>query len=632
MPRGVAASSDSDTRLADFVLELSAGALTSRSAAKAACSRGQVKLNSVIVRSGGWRLAKGDAVELLVESPPPPPLPDAAAGQEGRDGRGDEIGEGGVRIVYREGALAVAWKPAGLKLRGDPPSPGHFASDGNGTTRARDLVVEVQRRTGQPFAVAPGHALPKAAAGLVLLHLALKPQAAVLWGGQDEDEDVEGAAAASDGCRWCRRGRCLVTLAVLCGEVPRRTFVPTIESRPRALLLRRVALTPSNRHGAISTVELHAPGVPSQAWLQTAVERAGWPVANDPRLGRRASVSRVRGMLLARTRLSLASLSLPNLVEGEPRQFEAVRQAEGRFFEARLLQQQQRQEKPMEEELRGVPFDGHLYLAPSGVVMRPRDASELLVKTAFEAAVALRGAPRDDGQGPPPTLRVLDLGTGSGCLLLALLRRLWATGITAFGVGVDVDRQALAVASANARRALSCLPAAIASTTNGAGVAFCVGTFAEFPVNAIPVAVHGVDPGAEDAVISEGSFDVVIANPPYLDEGRAAIDRDVRLRDPHHALFAGDSGMRFYREIAANWSLSGSRVVCLEIAGNTATKVRAAMVTDADAGQGHTKGGQRWWPSLPAEIILDKGGMERVLLFRQIGNTSIDVTPALTRR
>ena len=72
--------------------------------------------------------------------------------------------------------------------------------------------------------------------------------------------------------------------------------------------------------------------------------------------------------------------------------------------------------------------------------------------------------------------------------------------------------------------------------------------------------------------------------------------------------------------------------MCLEIAGNTATKVRAAMVTDADAGQGHTKGGQRWWPSLPAEIILDKGGMERVLLFRQIGNTSIDVTPALTRR
>lgn len=72
MPRGVAASSDSDTRLADFVLELSAGALTSRSAAKAACSRGQVKLNSVIVRSGGWRLAKGDAVELLVESPPLP--------------------------------------------------------------------------------------------------------------------------------------------------------------------------------------------------------------------------------------------------------------------------------------------------------------------------------------------------------------------------------------------------------------------------------------------------------------------------------------------------------------------------------------------------------------------------------
>ena len=53
---------------------------------------------------------------------------------------------------------------------------------------------------------------------------------------------------------------------------------------------------------------------------------------------------------------------------------------------------------------------------------------------------------------------MLDLGTGSNCLPHTLLRQLWAAGVAAFGVGVDIDRGA--ITSANTKRVLLSLPAA----------------------------------------------------------------------------------------------------------------------------------------------------------------------------
>ena len=79
-------------------------------------------------------------------------------------------------------------------------------------------------------------------------------------------------------------------------------------------------------------------------------------------------------------------------------------------------------------EFRGLEFA----VGPS--VLVPRPDSETLVEAALERA-------------PPGPGRVLDLGTGSGCLLLALLVE-WPA---AFGVGVDSSPDALALASVNAR-------------------------------------------------------------------------------------------------------------------------------------------------------------------------------------
>lgn len=113
--------------------------------------------------------------------------------------------------------------------------------------------------------------------------------------------------------------------------------------------------------------------------------------------------------------------------------------------------------------------------------------------------------------------RLLDLGTGSGCLLLALLSELPA----ATGVGVDCSLGAAATARANA-----------AALGLGARAAFVVADWA--------------------AAIS-GRFDAVVANPPYIATGAiATLPREVRDFDPHRALDGGADGLAAYRAIAAD--------------------------------------------------------------------------------
>lgn len=136
----------------------------------------------------------------------------------------------------------------------------------------------------------------------------------------------------------------------------------------------------------------------------------------------------------------------------------------------------------------------------SAAVLDPRPETETLV------ALALRGG---------PAARILDIGTGSGAILLTLLAE-WPS---AQGVGTDVDPAALAVAGANAARL------AVAARTR-----LVRSDWAE-----------GVD----------GRFDLVVSNPPYIAvaeiEGLAP---DVRDWEPRHALTPGPTGLESYAAIA----------------------------------------------------------------------------------
>jgi release factor glutamine methyltransferase len=142
-------------------------------------------------------------------------------------------------------------------------------------------------------------------------------------------------------------------------------------------------------------------------------------------------------------------------------------------------------------------------LAPETLVPRPD------TETVVEAALALFPA-------PAAPLRLLDLGTGSGCLLVALLHERPA----ARGVGVDRSLSVLRTARDNA-----------AAAGVGARAAFAVSHW-----------------GAALA----GGFDLVVANPPYI--ASAIVDGlapEVRTHDPRQALDGGRDGLDAYRAIFA---------------------------------------------------------------------------------
>lgn len=135
-------------------------------------------------------------------------------------------------------------------------------------------------------------------------------------------------------------------------------------------------------------------------------------------------------------------------------------------------------------------------------VLTPRPDTETLI----EAAV-------DHFRGTPGPRNILDLGTGSGALLLAALDE-WRDAV---GIGIDISEAALAVARGNARR---CGMAARAD--------FRVGNW------------------FDDV---EGRFDLILANPPYIATG-VMLSKDVADHEPHLALFAGTDGLDAYRAIA----------------------------------------------------------------------------------
>ena len=176
------------------------------------------------------------------------------------------------------------------------------------------------------------------------------------------------------------------------------------------------------------------------------------------------------------------------------------------------------------QEFRGLPF------AVNPAVLIPRGDSECVVDTALQA--------RPDAKG------VLDCGTGSGALLLAVLHEL----PQASGVGVDASAPALQVASGNAA-ALG-----LAGRTH----------------------FHHRDWTQSLWAADLGQFDLILANPPYV-EADDALDPDVRNHEPASALFAGPEGLDDYRVLIPQLPalLAPGGVAVLEIGATQADAVSA---------------------------------------------------------
>jgi len=167
-------------------------------------------------------------------------------------------------------------------------------------------------------------------------------------------------------------------------------------------------------------------------------------------------------------------------------------------------------------------------------VLVPRPETETLVEAALD--VEVRDALRME------TLRLLDIGTGSGALLLALLSEL----PNARGTGTDISAAALQVARANAER------------NNLAGRCSFV--------------------ACDVAEGLSGRFDLIVANPPYVIRAEiASLAPDVRDYDPRLALDGGADGLDAYRAIAAqapDLLASGGRLI-VELGAGQEQAVRA---------------------------------------------------------
>lgn len=152
-------------------------------------------------------------------------------------------------------------------------------------------------------------------------------------------------------------------------------------------------------------------------------------------------------------------------------------------------------------------FYGRVFLI-NRHTLDPRPDTETLIDATLEAIE--RNGWREEA------LRLLDLGTGTGCILLTLLAEL----PKAHGIGTDVSEVALLLASENARRL------GLESRASFAAADWLDGI--------------------------EGEFDLILANPPYVASGEiAGLAREVKDYDPLLALDGGADGLDAYRRIVA---------------------------------------------------------------------------------
>ena len=153
-----------------------------------------------------------------------------------------------------------------------------------------------------------------------------------------------------------------------------------------------------------------------------------------------------------------------------------------------------------EQEFMGYPFHVNEH------VLIPRQDTEILVE---EAIRVMR-----------PKMKVLDMCTGSGCIVLSILKmcreKYYMTDLQ--GIGVDVSEEALKVARENGRR--------------------------------LGVPVTWIQSDLFAKIPEEEKYDVIVSNPPYIET--AVIDtlqEEVRLHDPYIALDGKEDGLYFYRRI-----------------------------------------------------------------------------------
>jgi release factor glutamine methyltransferase len=183
-------------------------------------------------------------------------------------------------------------------------------------------------------------------------------------------------------------------------------------------------------------------------------------------------------------------------------------------------------------------------------VLIPRPETEHVVEVALERLGSRGIKIRLDTGAPSPHLRVMDMGTGSGCLAVALAHELPHADV----VATDISAAALDVGRRNAAR------------------------------HGVADRVHFVQGDMLDSLFpssfftdgASGDFDVIVSNPPYVAiDDAASLAREVREHEPHAALFGGKTGVEMYGKLIAQAGalLREGGILVLELGYNLADAV-----------------------------------------------------------
>jgi len=199
-------------------------------------------------------------------------------------------------------------------------------------------------------------------------------------------------------------------------------------------------------------------------------------------------------------------------------------------------------------------FFGNKFLVNSNVLI-PRADTEILVYEALKRAENIND------------IKILDMCTGSGCIAISLAKSIGSSSVWA----VDIDEKALTVAKKN-------------NELNKTNVTFYKSNlFNEIPID---------------------KFDMIVSNPPYIGRDEMlSLEKDV-LNEPRIALFGGDDGLSFYREISkkATEYLKSDGYIIFEIGYNQKHEVSKILEENN---------------YYNIEVIKDYSGNDRVVIARK---------------
>jgi release factor glutamine methyltransferase len=194
-------------------------------------------------------------------------------------------------------------------------------------------------------------------------------------------------------------------------------------------------------------------------------------------------------------------------------------------------------------------------------VLIPRPETEHVVEVALERLGARGFKIQLDTGGLRAPVRIADVGTGSGCLAIALAYSLPHAEIFA----TDISAAALEVAGRNAARH---------------GVADRIHFHETDLLGAFAPSRRAARPTPANPCPSPLFFDLIVSNPPYVARREAAmLPREVREHEPDSALFGGPTGVEVYARLIdqAGLLLRSGGILVLELGYNSANEVRKIL-------------------------------------------------------